>query len=72
MTYRVDVLERFDAVAAEMLELQDTYLACVSKPVADKQQDWSLPVQFRFVPRDDKPGVVDIEMRSLRLTGIVP
>jgi hypothetical protein len=68
---RADVWERFEAAAKELLEVEGTYVACVAAEVADDQQVWSMPVQYRFVKRD-QAGLLDIEMRSLSLVGIEP
>jgi len=56
---RVDVQERFCAAAAEMLAVEGTYCARVSKFLVDAQAgEWSEPVRFRFEPSDD--GTVEL------------
>jgi hypothetical protein len=71
VSVRVDVLQRFEAAAEEMLVLQDTYVACVTRDAVESGGEWSLPVQMRFVRREQL-GLIDIEVRELRLVGIEP
>jgi hypothetical protein len=61
---RADVHDRFRAAAAEMLAIEDTYLARVSKVLVDDQAgEWSGPVRMRFEPFPD--GTVDLVFERL-------
>jgi hypothetical protein len=56
---RLDVQERFRAVAGEMLAVENTYLARVSKVLVDDQgAGWSDPVRMRFEPSED--GTIEL------------
>jgi hypothetical protein len=61
---RADVQARLEAAAAEMLAVEATYVARVSKVLVDDQAgEWSRPVQFRFEPRDS--GIVELVFREV-------
>jgi hypothetical protein len=61
---RADVQARFRAVAAEMLAVEHTYCACVSKVLVEAQAgEWSEPVRVRFEPHDD--GTIEIVVKRV-------
>jgi hypothetical protein len=61
---RLDLLERLEFLADELAREEALVLVPVSAQLVMEVEDWSVPVQMRFVERDE-PGLFDLEVREV-------